>query len=231
VWTVVGRVQDDRVVGNAQVIDKIEQSADVIIVVEHGVVVGRLPAPGAAQALGGGMRPKMHVGGVDPREPRRAGSVLTTDEVFGSVHEFVVAGLHAFLGQGTGVLDALPADPTPARLFRRIILLGRPTVKNPAWAKTLAEPWEVLGWRVVRKLRLLLRVEVVQVAVELVEAMHRRQELIEIPKVVLTELAGRMAEWLEQLRDGGLFSLQTDWRTWYAHLGQSGAKHALARQE
>ena len=57
-------------------------------------------------------------------------------------------------------------------------------------------------------LRLLLGVEVVQVAEELVEPVHGRQELVAVAEVVLAELAGRVAERLEQLRDGRIFCLQ-----------------------
>ena len=43
--------------------------------------------------------------------------------------------------------------------------------------------------RIVALLRLLLGVEVVEVAEELVEAVHRRQELVAVAEVVLAELA------------------------------------------
>ena len=48
-------------------------------------------------------------------------------------------------------------------------------------------------------LRFVLRVEMVQVAKELVETVDSRQELIAVAKVVLAELPGHIAEWLEQL--------------------------------
>ena len=59
---------------------------------------------------------------------------------FGGVDELVVAGLHALLGQGPGVLDALLADPPPARLLGRIVLLGCPAVQDAPRAEALAEP-------------------------------------------------------------------------------------------
>ena len=67
-------------------------------------------------------------------------------------------GRHARAGQRTGVLDRLPA------------LAVRPGVQHAARAVLLLE----LGiLRVVVGLRLLLGVEVVEVAEELVEAVHR----------------------------------------------------------
>ena len=54
----------------------VEHLADVLVVVDHGVVIGRLPAAGLAQALVLGVREEMHVRGVEPHEERLAGLVL-----------------------------------------------------------------------------------------------------------------------------------------------------------
>ena len=50
-------------------------------------------------------------------------------------------------------------------------------------------------------LGLLLGVEVIEVAEELVEAVHRRQEFVAIAEMVLAELSGRVALRLQQLGD------------------------------
>ena len=63
--------------------------------------------------------------------------------------------------------------------------------------------------RIVGILRLLLRVQVVEVAEELVEPVHGGQELVAVAEVVLAELAGRVAERLEQIGDGRILLLQT----------------------
>ena len=55
---------------------------------------------------------------------------------------------------------------------------------------------------IVGELGLLLGVEVVQVAEELVEAVHRRQVLVAVAEVVLAELAGGVALRLQRRRDG-----------------------------
>ena len=52
---------------------------------------------------------------------------------------------------------------------------------------------ELVGVRVVELLGLLFGVEVVQVAEELVEAVHGRQVLVLVAEVVLAELAGGVA--------------------------------------
>ena len=57
--------------------------------------------------------------------------------------------------------------------------------------------------RVVVGLRLLLGVQVVEVAEELVESVHRRQVRVAVAQVVLAELAGGVALRLQQIGDGG----------------------------
>ena len=46
VRAVVGAVDDDGVVGDAEFVEEIEQLADIAVMVDHRVVVGRLPAAG-----------------------------------------------------------------------------------------------------------------------------------------------------------------------------------------
>ena len=154
---------------------RVEHLADVLVVVDHGVVIGRLPAPGLAQALRLGVREQVHVRGVEPDEERLAVLVLALDEVLGGGDELVVAGLHALLGERAGVLDLLLADPAPARLLGRIVLVGRPGMDHAARPEVLLEIREVLFGRIVVHLRLFLGVEVVEVAEELVEAVIGRQ--------------------------------------------------------
>ena len=50
--------------------------------------------------------------------------------------------------------------------------------------------------------RLVLGVQMIEVAEELVEAVHGRQELVAIAEMVLAELSGRVALRLEQLGNG-----------------------------
>ena len=107
-------------------IKQVEHLPDLLVVVDHGVVIGRLPAAGLAEAFLLGMREQVHVRRVQPYEERLAVLLLPLDEVGGRSDEFVVAGFHPLLGERTGVLDLLLADLAPARLHGRIILVGRP---------------------------------------------------------------------------------------------------------
>src|SRR5262249_30694663 len=80
-------------------------------------------------------------------------------------------------------------------------------------------------------LRILLRVEVIEVAVEFVEAVHRRQELVTVAEVVLSKLSGRVAQRLEQLGQPRIPCLQTYSRSRDAHFRQAGAQGRLAGNE
>ena len=106
-----------------------------------------------------------------------------------------------------------------------------PSSAAPARPVALAVVREVFDRRIVRLFRLLLGVEVVEVAEELVEPVHRRQELVAVAEVVLAELSGGVAERLEQLGDRRVLGLQPDRRPGYPDLAQPSPVATLAGDE
>jgi hypothetical protein len=72
---------------------------------------------------------------------------------------------------------------------------------------------------------------VVEVAEELVEAVIGRQHLVAVAEVVLAELAGGVAERLQQLGDRRILGLQADGRAGDADLAQPGPVHGLPGDE
>ena len=128
-------------------------------------------------------------------------------------------GLHPLLGQRTGVLDALGA------------VVVRPGMDDAPGTEVLAEVRELLFGRVVVELGLLLGVEVVQVAEELVEAVRGRQELVTVPEVVLAELAGGVPQGLQRGCDGRVLGTQPDVGTGHAHLGEPRSIGVLSGDE
>ena len=74
-------------------------------------------------------------------------------------------------------------------------------------------------------------VEVVQVAEELVEAVHRRQVLVQVAEVVLAELPGGVALRLQRGGQRAGLVRQADIGARLAHGGQPGAKGNLAGDE
>ena len=118
-----------------------------------------------------------------------------------------------FLVSGSGVFDALRS------------VRVRKGVQRPARSEFLLK-CRVL--RVVGILRLLLRVEVVERAEELVEAMRRRQVFVEVAEMVLAELAGDVALRLEQLGEGHVLALEALLCARQPDLEEAGAERCLS---
>ena len=87
----------------------------------------------------------------------------------------------------------------------------------------------ILG--IVGQFGLFLGVEVIEVAEEFVESVHGRQEFVAVAEVVLAELAGGVAQRLQQLGDGRVFLLQADGGARHADLREPGADRVLAGDE
>ena len=79
--------------------------------------------------------------------------------------------------------------------------------------------------------RVFHRVEVIEVAEEFVEAMHRRQKLVLVAEVVLAELAGGVAHSFQRLRDGDRLRRQAGGCAGLADRGHAGADRQLAGDE
>ena len=167
----------------------------------------RAVSPGCVAMLRPHVRARVHPRRVEPAEERRAGRDLPLDVVDRRVRGLVVDRLHAFSGERAGVLDRLPADPAPARILGRVVDVGRLGAQHAARAELLPKARVP---RVVEVLGLLLGVQVVEVAEELVEPVHGRQVLVLVAQVVLAELPGGVAERLEELRDRRIAVLQPD---------------------
>ena len=153
---------------------------------------------------------------------------LPIDEVERGVEDLFVHGLHALLGQRAGVLDRLLADSAEARVFGRIVRVARLAPEHAARAEPGAERGVL---RIVRMLRLILGIEMVEVAEELVEPVHRRQELVAVAEVVLAKLAGGVALRLEQFGERRIFLGKTFLRAGQSDFQQTGAERRLTGDE
>ncbi len=138
--------------------------------------------------------------------------VRPIDEVHRRGVELLVHRLHALSGQRPGVLDAAVGvgvdDAARAELLSKLRVL-----------------------RVVVGLRLLLGVQVIEIAEELVEAVLGRQVLVAVAEMVLAELAAGVALVLEQVGDGRRPVRHAVIRAWHADGQQSGAERMLAEDE
>ena len=178
--------------------------------------------------LGADVGAQVHAGRVEPAEERLARRVLPLHEVDRRGGGLVVDRLHALLGERAGVLDGLLADLAEARIDRGVVAVGRLALEHAARAE-LGAVGRVL--RIVRQFRLFLGVEVVEVAEELIEPVHGRQRLVAIADMVLAELAGGVAEVLEQAADRGIELAHAHRRAGKADLGEAGADAVLAGEE
>ena len=174
----------------------------ILVMVDHGVVdTGSMPTSRLADTLRLGVGAEVHVCGVQPDEglacpPCSAAPSMKSTARRRSPRSIVD---HPLLGQRTGILAHLLADLAEARIDGLVV---HPRPCSPA--RRAGRTWlsERRVFRIVRQLRLLLGVQVVEVAVELIEAVDRRQELVAVAEMVLAELAGRVAERLQQFGDG-----------------------------
>ena len=82
--------------------------------------------------------------------------------------------------------------------------------------------------RVVRMLRLLLGIKMVEIAEELVEAVIGRQHLVAVAKMVLAKLTRHVTLLFEQHGDGRIFYPHAFRRTGQTDLGQAGTHRRLA---
>ncbi len=110
---------------------------------------------------------------------------------FAAREEFLVDRFHPLGVERAGVLDDLLADAPEGRIDGRIVAVARLALEDAARPELRAEA-RVL--RIVGILRLLFGVEVIEIAEEFIEAMHRRQMLVAVAQMVLAELAGGVAE-------------------------------------
>ncbi len=128
---VVGGIHHDRIFGDAQFIQVVQHLANLFIVLDHDIMVERLPAAGLSEYFFRRVDVEMHPGGVKPDEERLVVIVGAPDEVLGRRQELGIAGFHAFPGQRAGVFDLLLAD-APQRGVGGIVFFGGPGTDHAA---------------------------------------------------------------------------------------------------
>jgi len=92
VGAVIGGVHDNRVVGEAKLVELVQHSANVFVVGDHHVVV--VPLTALAPVLLGGVGPEMHRRGVVPEEDRLIRLAHLVDGSQRMFRYFVVDGFH-----------------------------------------------------------------------------------------------------------------------------------------
>ena len=193
---IVGGIHDDRIVIQAKFFELGENLADLAVVLDHAIGIN----PEACLALGFlfEVGEDVHAGGVPPKKKRLVRLCSTLHEVDRLLGNLLIDRLHAFLGEWSRVLD--------------------PAICKAVDDSTGTEFLFELGiFRVVGIFRLLLRIEVVEVAKKLLKSMAGRQHVITVAEVVFSKLTGHVALGLEKRGDRRVFFLHSFRRAREAH--------------
>ena len=168
----------------------------------------------------------VHSSRVEPQKERLVVRLGLVDEGERLVANLVVDRFHPLRIERAGVLDLLLADLAPARHFGRVILVGRPTVNHVARPDLVEQFLRVIWMR-----RIFHRIEMVEVAEELVEAVHRRQKFVLVAEMVLAELAGGVAHALQRVGNGYRLGRNANGGTRLADRRHSGPDRKFAGDE
>lgn len=216
VRSIVGRVQHNRVVGDLQFIDQVEQLANMHIMLNHAVVVLVRVWASEVLMLLFDMRAEVHSCCIPPAEKGFAFLMFPLDESLSLGKSLFVNRFHSFLGQWAGVFDRLPTfciGLASQDATRTELLPERLSVCQHQIAGVITILWLFFG------------VEVIQISEELIKAMHGWRMLVEISLMVLSKLICRIAL---ALQNGGhrdvnfLPSLRSVWHTNFGHASSHG---------
>ena len=207
---VVGGVDHDGILSNAQVVQLLEQLPHVAVMLQHAV--GVKVQVGLAVPLRRDVGVVMHPGGVEPDEEWFFGLVLAVNEIQGRAEEFLIHRFHALFGQGAGVFDFAASRGFYHAPGAELLFEGR-----------------ILG--IGRIFRSLFGVEVIEVAEELVKTVGRGQELILVAQVVLAELASGVAQGFEEFGQGRVLLAEAQVGARQPHLGHARAHRHLPGDE
>jgi hypothetical protein len=189
-------------------LEEVEHQADIVVMLQHAgaVEIGlravflRRVAPLIVET---GI--EVHAGGVEPDEEGLAVGLGLLHKGLRLGNDFPgIEVLHPLLSQRASVLALLFADLTEARVLGRVVDVGGDTVEHTTGAELLLVVFDIarvgLGEvLVIALLGLFLSIQVIEVAEELVEAVHSRQMRVTIAEVILAELAGGVAVLLQDL--------------------------------
>ena len=80
---------------------------------------------------------------------------------------------------------------------------------TPRGPKFFSEIGKIFWAGIVREFRLFLGIQVIEVAVELIETVGRGQKFVFVAQVIFAKLSGGIALFFQQLGNGGIFCPQS----------------------
>ena len=168
----------------------------------------------------------VHSRRVEPNEERFVVLFGLIHEIDCKIANLIIHRFHALGIERAGILDPLHTDLTPPRHFGGIILVGGIAVDHVARAHDVQQVLRIVGmcW-------IFHRIEVIKIAEEFVEAVDGRQELVFVAKMILAELAGRVAHRFQYCGNGDRLSRQADRRAGLADCCHAGPDRQLPGDE
>ena len=173
-------------------------------------------------------RKGVHAGGGKPDEERLALRMCLVHELDTFINKVSIHGFHPLSRQRTGVDNPLLAYHSESGIDGLIHRIGGPGVQHTPGTMTFLE---LRVGRVVFVLRFLFGVQVVQIAVELIESVERWQMFVPVTQVVLAELAGGIALRLQHFGERGILGLHAHRPPDHAYRGQACPDGIHARHE
>src|SRR5262245_14415756 len=110
----------------------------------------------------------MHVGEIHAYEKRLVRVLLPLADIGVSVRDVVLYRFHPLLGERPGTLADLFAELAKAAINRGVVLIGSLTVQN---ASRPVLGFECTVFRIVRQFWLFIPIQVIEAAIEFIEAM------------------------------------------------------------
>src|SRR6185503_15815701 len=199
--------------------------------IDHRVVIGRLPSAGLAQARWLGVGTEMHVGRIQPAEPGVARRGLFLNPVLGRGNKLIITSFHPLLCERSSILDFLFADTTIPLIDRGIIGVGGPAMENAARCEFFVEFGEIFFGRPIWEFRFLFGIQVIEIAEEFMKPVNRRQVFVSISQMIFAELSSGVSQRLQKFRYGCILAFDTNSRPRNADFGETGSKAALSRNE
>jgi hypothetical protein len=84
--------------GDAFIVQRLEYLPDILVMIDHGVVVWTLPASRLTDAFWLGVGPEVHVSGVHPDKEWFIRSLLPLDEIHSPIGDVIIDRDHPCLG-------------------------------------------------------------------------------------------------------------------------------------
>ncbi len=91
-WPVVVEQHDNRIFGDAQLVEQVEHLTDVLVVLHHGIVVLETASGRPVRGFPSAVHAEVHPGGVQPHEERLFLGMGASMKLCGG-HKLGVAGL------------------------------------------------------------------------------------------------------------------------------------------